>query len=354
MTIPKTIFPKLTIRRDQIHWEDFLFVETPVERVGNMLFKREDYFAPLGYGGINGSKLRQAIYLVHEYFKKELPGKLVSGASVKSPQLPMSSAVATHYGYKSLHVIGATKPETAINHENVKMATWFGAAFDIIKVGYNPVLQNRVTKLLTTDDYYLHYGITPDPTSNSSEILNFHMLGASQTISISEDVEDLVIPAGSCNSCISVILGVMLDRPKGLKRIHLLGIGPNKLKFINDRLTMLTQVLGVNMLNFNLKFETKDLISQPEKGALDLYYYDLHKENFTDYQQEMPFNYGGIEFHPTYEGKCISYLFLNLPHLEKPTTLFWIVGSKPRIKDMESLPDMCVLPTKINLYEQVV
>ena len=39
--------------------EDHLLDLTPVENIGGMWWKREDKFAPLGYGGINGSKLRQ-------------------------------------------------------------------------------------------------------------------------------------------------------------------------------------------------------------------------------------------------------------------------------------------------------
>lgn len=84
-----SIFPVLSIDPDESKWEDHLFDLTPVEKVGDMWFKREDKFAPLGYGGINGSKLRQAIWLVLEQSKieKSEVSSLISGASIKSPQL---------------------------------------------------------------------------------------------------------------------------------------------------------------------------------------------------------------------------------------------------------------------------
>ena len=64
-----TIFQTLSLDRSQIHWEEQLLELTPVEEVGGVWFKREDYFAPLGYSGINGSKLRQCIYLIDEYVR---------------------------------------------------------------------------------------------------------------------------------------------------------------------------------------------------------------------------------------------------------------------------------------------
>ena len=64
----QSVFDVFSINRNKVRWEDYLYRLTPVEHIKNKdgkscYFKREDYFAPLGYHGINGSKLRQAIYL---------------------------------------------------------------------------------------------------------------------------------------------------------------------------------------------------------------------------------------------------------------------------------------------------
>lgn len=116
-----TIFPILSISRDEIKWDDYLYELTPVQKVGRLYFKRDDHFAPLGYGGINGSKLRQAIWLVKNYIDGGGSKTIYSGASVKSPQLPMTSAVATHFGLKSKHVIGATNQKQPLS---MKMLRW--------------------------------------------------------------------------------------------------------------------------------------------------------------------------------------------------------------------------------------
>jgi adenylate kinase family enzyme len=83
-----TVFGLQSFDRDVCSWEDHLLDLTPVENIGGMWWKREDKFAPIGYGNINGSKLRQLIWL---FSQKRYPG-VVSGAVTGSPQLPMVAA----------------------------------------------------------------------------------------------------------------------------------------------------------------------------------------------------------------------------------------------------------------------
>ena len=47
--------------RSETCWEETLYDLTPIDEVNGLRFKREDKYAPLGYGCINGSKLRQLI-----------------------------------------------------------------------------------------------------------------------------------------------------------------------------------------------------------------------------------------------------------------------------------------------------
>jgi len=334
-----SIFPKFSINPEVCNWENHLLDLTPVQFIGNMWFKREDMFAPLGYGGINGSKLRQAIWLVSEQDKLgDDRNVLISGASIKSPQLPMSSAVATHFGYKSLHVIGATRPDTCMKKEMVKMATWFGAEFSFIKVGYNPVLQNKVNSIISVDPkkyFKLNYGITIDDKQPKEKIVEFHYMGANQVRNIPDEVENIIIPAGSCNSLISILYGLAKFKPLNLKNIYLIGIGPNKMKFIQDRLSLIKENSGINTLNFNLGFETNDLIPSVGLSPYNIKYIDIHSIPKYDYQNEVKFTYEDIEFHPTYEAKIMDFISLNNPELMNPKTLLWIVGSKPRIEKME-------------------
>src|SRR3990167_6033243 len=103
--MPPSIFPVLSLDPGQVHWEDYLDTLTPVEEHEGVYFKRDDYFAPLGYGGINGSKLRQCIYLINQARNLGAAG-ILSAASVRSPQLSMSTAVAKPYGLPAVQIIG--------------------------------------------------------------------------------------------------------------------------------------------------------------------------------------------------------------------------------------------------------
>lgn len=332
---------RLRISRRDVHWEGYLMRLTPVEESDGLLYKREDKFAPLGYGGINGSKLRQCIYLVNKYVQQEgVGGGLISGASIKSPQLSIGTAVATHYGLPSVHVIGS-RLHTALRHENVAIAARLGAKFILNPVAYNPALQSRVRDELSRnypEYFYLNYGISLGTEADSWEVEAFHRIGAEQVKNL-PPIDDLVIPAGSCNSTISILYGIALFKPF-IKNIHLIGIGPQKIDYTEQRLAAIGNVTDIDIAGlFNRMF-----YQHPEKaehyngenlnGPYNLYHYDLHKTGFTTYQEEVPWSDGNIEFHPTYEGKVMKFLYTQLPLLVKSTTCVWLVGSQPTWEPM--------------------
>ena len=99
------------------YFEDGLSALTPVENRVGRLYKREDKFAPLGYGNVNGSKLRQLVWLVRGY---RGVGGIITGASVLSPQVPMTAAVGAAYGLPVIIVLGGTNLRSALKHPNVE------------------------------------------------------------------------------------------------------------------------------------------------------------------------------------------------------------------------------------------
>jgi hypothetical protein len=356
-----SLFATQSIDRNLIHWEDHILDQSPVEKIGEMYFKREDTFAPLGMNGINGSKLRQCIWLVNRYVKGTAnPLGLVSGASVKSPQLSMGTAVATHYGLPSVHVLGATKESTAWKHENVTIATWLGAKFDIQKVGYNPVLQRRVANMLAGDYagwFHLEYGISLNHQLSDPRLIeNFHAVGAEQVKNLPDDIETLILPAGSCNSVTSVLYGLAKHGgPKKLKKLVLLGIGPTRLNWIYERLHIIELASGIKintLFDRHFVHDPKEQAEQfhTETPRWEMWHYNLHSTKFASYQDEMPFTYHGLNLHPTYEGKMMTYLSQNLPELMKETSCFWIVGSRGTKEAMaKALPQMGDFPRKVVL-----
>jgi len=84
-------------------WHDCIYDLTPVEKIGDVWFKRGDKFSPDGMH--NGSKFRQLIWL----FRRKLYPGVASGAVTGSPQLPMVAACAKHCGMKRMQFTGAWK-----------------------------------------------------------------------------------------------------------------------------------------------------------------------------------------------------------------------------------------------------
>lgn len=323
-----SIFPKQNaISREIIKWEDYLYTLTPVEKVGELLFKREDYFAPLGYGFINGGKVRVGIHIFDKFVKDKFYG-IIGGMSIHSPQHSFQAVVANHYGVESYHVIGATSPVNAIKHENIFIANSFGSKFRIQNVAYNPALQRAVKDITPTlkKVYPLEYAISLDhKKSPAKDIEEFHRVGAEQVKNIPETVENVILPMGSCNSLIGVLYGIAKYKPSSLKNIHLVGIGPEKYSFIKERCNIIERVSGIPCYP-----KESDLFSENE------YPYKIHyHQSGVSYDKIIKKEYQGIEFHPRYEAKVFEYMEKNFPEiLFSNKTLFWIVGSEPKLEKL--------------------
>jgi len=344
------MFDVTSMDRGASRWEEKLFALSPWELLDGVWFKREDKFAPLGYGGINGSKLRQLIWIFNR--NRDYHSRVVSGASVKSPQLSMTSAVAAHYGLPVELVVGATKPTTAIKHLNVQIAARFGAKFNIIKVGYNPALQRAVHDKVDMSTFPVEYGISlVDPTPE--ELLAFHSVGAAQVQNIPPQVERLIIPAGSCNTLISVLLGIAMYRPQ-IYTIHTVGIGPDKLRWVNERLGYLEEASGLEIRNLFhrqwTQYGKEERLQNSNVSAPYLWvHFNIQTSGFSTYHQSMSESYGGIDMHPTYEGKIFRWLTTGATSwlTNDGTTGFWIVGSEPQMNVIDKfapLPQQRTLP----------
>lgn len=324
-----TVFPVLSLDRGQVRWEDYAQVLTPVTHVDGsndgVFYKREDYFAPLGYGGINGSKLRQCIWLLHGAARAGYAGVLSAG-SVKSPQHAMVATVARHYGLRSYHVLGATKPETCGQHDSVAIAQSAGAAFEFITVGYNAALQRRVKDLQASDEFQnyfrLEYAISVDHEREpAARVAQFHTAGASQVLNL-PDTRRLIVPAGSCNTAASILWGVIGSTRQSPAEIHLVGVGHNRMLWLRDRL----DILGARLTMVGRgQWELRGFGHQPRKVV----YHDLVGAGYTEYQQMWSEQMGGITMHPTYEAKVARWLRTQRPDLLQDAC-FWVVGSEPK------------------------
>lgn len=308
-----TVFPTLALDRSVVRWEQYLGALTPWENHKGLWFKRDDYFAPLGYGGPNGSKMRQLIWYVNKF--REGKTHIVTGASIQSPQLSMSAIVGQHYALPARQVV-YSKPDTVLKHENPRIAYGFGAEFEYARGPYNPIIQRRVADLTQGKSLVVEYGITVPHDKYDPEIVRkFHEVGANQLSNIPDDVRRLIMPAGSCNSLTSVMLGLLRD-PKNVDELFTVGIGPDKLHWMRARL----QYMGLNVDHLPFRWR----------------HHSLHDTGFSKYSDH--FNgehYDGINFHPTYEAKMWRWLTQNNQLEFDDRTAFWIVGSAPNPKVIE-------------------
>lgn len=289
-------------------WHNAIYDLTPVEKIGDVWFKREDKFSPDGMH--NGSKFRQLIWL---FSRKSFPG-VASGAVTGSPQLPMTAACAKHYGMKCVQFSGARK-NMALAGEKL------GAKTILVNPGYGPLLNKRA-KDYAKEHGWLRIETNITVTTSDTEIEAFHRVGSEQVRNLPDHMETLIIPAGSRNSAVSILYGLHRYPPKSLKKIILMHINKNLEKHEQEMWERL-KTCGVGALPY--QFET----------------YDVFANDYTNYEKLMPFTYKGLAFHGRYEAKCWNFITDN-PTAFRPymndKTLFWIVGSEPKSCLAEAFP----------------
>jgi hypothetical protein len=278
---------------------------SPVENRGGRLYKREDLAAlPVG---VNGSKLRACEHLIGRAARAGAK-RVISAASVLSPQSAMAAVLARRHGLGCTVVVGGTKPTTAIRHPSIRMAVDHGAGLEFAAVDYNPALQSYARRLAATDPaaYWLQYGITTPPAATREELLDFHAVAARQTENLPDGVGTLVVPFGSGNTAAGVLMGLAqrssADRPR---KTVLVGIGPDRRAWLADRFA----AMGLELPAYE--------------------HLDLHGSGYASYGDKMPGTADGIRLHPTYEGKVVRYLNEKRPDWwtrRDGTTCLWIVG----------------------------
>uniref|UniRef100_UPI003F490C7D hypothetical protein n=1 Tax=Pseudonocardia sp. CA-138482 TaxID=3240023 RepID=UPI003F490C7D len=279
---------------------------TPVEMRSGLLVKREDLH--VAAHGVNGGKLRACQHLIGQAAKAGAT-RVISAASVLSPQNAMAAVVAAENGLPCTVILGGSKPETAPRHPAIRIAAAMGATFEHVPVGYNPYLQAQAARRAEADPsaYWLRYGITTPPASSTAELVAFHDTGAVQVRNLPGTVRTLVIPFGSGNSAASVLYGLTrYGAPRALQRVVLIGIGPDRLPWLHQRLADLD-------------------VPTP----CDLQRLDLHGTGYARYGDKMAETLDGVVLHPTYEGKVARYLNARAPDWwarRDGTTCLWIVG----------------------------
>jgi hypothetical protein len=334
--LDKSIFENPSLNRIHLRWEEHIYDLSPVEKIGNIWIKREDKFAPLGYGNINGSKLRVCIWLISNALQSGARG-VIHGAVTGSPQHPMVATICKHYDAPCVDVVGT---DDIAGHPNLVIAKSMGASFIPCKVGYAKTLEAtayRLQKEKYNGYFVLETNITVNEGRNSPErVKNFHAVGGAQSANVPDHIETIILPAGSCNSAVGALYGLAYRRRAGelpnLKRIILLGIGNYGSKdpdFIRRRLDLI-EAPDV----FSWPWATEGLPFGDTEDKIEVEHYDLNGSGFCAYSDLMPYTYNGVVMHPRYEGKCFNYLEQNqhiFAQYFNDKTMFWIVGGSVNV-----------------------
>lgn len=276
---------------------------TPFQHRNGRWYKREDLHR--GPDGINGAKLRACDHLL-QGAARDGRTRIITAASVLSPQNAMAAVLAQKYGMHCTVIVGGTRPDTAFRHRSMQIARDAGASFEFISVGYNPALQAHARRLDALDPgaYWLRYGITPPPNAPVRELEAFHWTAGAQVENMPSSVRTLVVPFGSGNTGAGVLLGLSRLRP-AVERVVLVCIGPDRQAWLTERLDTLNT------------------------GYLDYQTIDLHGSGYASYGDRMPGTVDEIVLHPTYEGKVVRYLDEARPDWwtrRDGSTCLWIVG----------------------------
>lgn len=330
----------LGMDRSKVKWEDHILDMSPVEKHGDIWLKREDKFAPLGYGNINGSKLRVCTWLIAEYANKARnPVGVIQGAVTGSPQHPMVAINCAHFGLPSVHVVGTKDID---GHKNLEIAARYGATFEVSKVGYAKTLEATAYKLAQekyAGYFVLETNITVNEDRNPADRIEaFHNVGSVQVANMPDHIETLIVPAGSCNSVTSVLYGIARYKPKNLKKILLMGIGNYGSKdpdFIRRRLQTIQQATTVDTDVFDFSaIQKESSLFTSEDYPYIIEHHNLNGSGYCEYNDLMPFTYDDVQLHPRYEGKIFNYMRDNKNYFDKymnDKTMFWIVGSEPNL-----------------------
>jgi len=245
--------------------------QTPIEKSGNLYFKRDDYFIVNGAGG---GKSRSCLYLATELNKDNKD--LVTAGSRLSPQINIVSKIAEHLGLKSYAHCPSGELSDVLND-----AVKHGINLVRHKVGYNNVIIKRAKDdCLDNDRFYIPFGMECEEAVNQT---------AGQVKDIPTDVKRIIIPVGSGMSLAGVLTGLVDNNIK----IPVLGVvtGADPTK----RLDKYAPVFWRTMMTF-------------AKSELD--YHKKVVDNVLN----------GINLDPIYESKCIPFV--------KDGDLFWIVGNR--------------------------
>ena len=279
------------------------FELTPIQERGEYLFKREDYFAPFPFCGVNGGKLRQCLLLV-EKNKGRASAGIVTATSILSPQAVIASAAAKSIGAPCLIMYGGTSPQRLAAMEYPRICSALGAEIRIVAAtGRTSAINAKAAEYARqTGGYNIRYGF--DMRGNLDCFLQSV---AEQVQNIPDHIENLVVTVGSAITVVGILYGLKIYG-KRVDNVWGIGVAPNREGKIHEYAAMLSDAGLASDITKPLRYI--DAFAQ-YKGF--------------KYEDKFEARYHGIRFHPRYEAKAFRWLRYAKP---RGGVLFWITGAE--------------------------
>jgi len=285
---------------------------TPVQEFNGIFWKRDDLFKPYGDFHVNGGKVRQAIMVFRAMMDDLKGGKYANGvvtaASVYSPQSANIAKVALHYGVKCISCVGGTTPEKLLSHHMMRLTTAYGSEIRIVAGhGMTAVIHARMHKIAEELNYLpIEMGELMD--LNPRAIFE---TTAEQVINIPDELDTLIIPSGVAIQTTGILLGLKRYHKK-VKRIVCVCVGPTREKQLNRYLQDIYQTSPSD-------YHPVEMVA--------------HK---APYGKPYDYQVNGDYLDDLYEGKAVDWMLKNID-VAKEKTLFWCVGKRPRVSDVDKI-----------------
>lgn len=273
---------------------------TPVQKICEYYFKRDDLFMPFDFSPANGSKLRQGILLCEKY--ADAKNGIFTGTSVHSPQAVICASIAKSIGAPCTIVYGGTDEQHSAHNKYYKICRQLGASVEFTKLGYNAVVEKRARDLANAaNGFCVKYGFD---LRNNIDI--FIGSVADQVQNIPQRLDALVITVGSAITILGVLLGIV-KYGKDVRRIIGVGCAPNRYGKICQYADYIKAQTGYKLPVGRISY-------------VDCF----NKLAGYKYENTMQESYAGLVFHPRYEAKTFHFLRTYLP--KGGDILMWITG----------------------------
>ena len=271
---------------------------TPIEEHYGVYYKRDDLFKPFPGEQLNGGKLRQAINLIYsnlDLIKSDYHEKVATTGSVDSPQGLIITRVAAYYNLKSFVAFGNIGEEALKQNNFIRHTRHFGGEVEsILGIAFDNRLMPELLKLQQAGEgnnfLPIKFGIDIEKNPCGIDCI------ADQVENLPDDLENLVIPAGS-----GITSGAIL---RGIKKFN-------------------KKIKNIYVVHVSGK-DRRSVIESIAPGVDYVYKADETYENHHLKRNVMVDR--DFYLDKIYEAKTYEWMLKNI-YYDSQKTLFWVVGN---------------------------